>query len=224
MTNFTNLARALVGVETPRLTLRAALPVDGWDLYDATQHESFNRFLSWSKPSDPYQAVARMEAISRAHQLGEICALSAIHRETDRWVALFRFLPYRPDPGIVEASLWVHSDFHHDSIGWELTRALVDKAFEVTAMPLMLAASCQENRPAQRLLLSCGFTYHSIVPRPHEEGFPLPLFEYRQTHDEWLRTMETRVTELKPTASRVQDGARTPEAANRAAFKAVAGR
>jgi RimJ/RimL family protein N-acetyltransferase len=124
----------------------------------------------------------------------------------------------------VEASLWVHSDFHHDSIGWELTRTLVDKAFEVSAMPLMLAASCQENRPAQRLLLSCGFTYHSIVPRPHEEGFPLPLFEYRQTHDEWLRTMETRVTELKPTASRAQDGARTPEAANRAAFKAVAGR
>lgn len=224
MTDFAKLSRSLESVETPRLTFRPALAVDGWGLYDATRHDSFNRFLSWSRPSDPYQTVARMEAIAEAHQRGDICAMSAIHRENGRWVALFRFLRYRLDPSIVEISLWIHSDFHHDSMGWEITRTLVDRAFQASEMPLMLAASCQENRPAQRLLLSCGFTYHSIVPRPHEEGFPLELFEYRQTREEWERSLEDRrqVRPL-PTAARLepQDGS---VAANRGRYREVSGK
>jgi hypothetical protein len=194
MIDFVSLAQSLEGVETPRLTFRAALPVDGWSLFEATRHELFNRFLSWSQPTDPYQTVARMEAIAQAHLRGDLCALSAIHRETGQWVALFRFLPYRQDPNVVEISLWIHSDFHRASLGMEITRTLVDRAFQVTGMPLMLAASCQENRPAQKVLLKCGFTYHSTVPRPHEDGQPLDLFEYRQTHEEWLRSLGERDT------------------------------
>lgn len=224
MIDFAKLSRSLESVETPRLTFRPALPVDGWGLYDATRHDSFNRFLSWSRPSDPYQAVARMEAISEAHQRGDICAMSAVHRENGRWVALFRFLRYRPDPSIVEISLWIHSDFHHDSMGWEITRTLVDRAFETSEMPLMLAASCQENRPAQRLLLSCGFTYHSVVPRPHEDGFPLHLFEYRQTRDEWERLLEGRREVYPSTATVRMDPGEGAIAANRSRFREVSGK
>lgn len=224
MIDFIQLAQGLSGTETPRLTFRPALPVDGWDLFDATKSDVFNRFLSWSKPTDPYQTVARMEAISEAHLRGDMCALSAIHRETGRWVALFRFLRYRQEPHIVEISLWIHSDFHHDSLGWEITRTLVDRAFQITGMPLMLAASCQENRPAQRLLLSCGFTYHSIVPRPHEEGFPLHLFEYRQTRDEWEASLQNR-SESRHSARPVQlEPAAGGVAANRERFREVSGK
>lgn len=224
MTDFTQLTRELESVNTPRLTFRSVRPVDGWDLFDATKSDSFNRFLSWTKPTDPYQTVARMEAISEAHLRGDLCALSAIHRESGRWVALFRFLRYRPDPSIVEISLWIHSDFHHDSLGWEITRSLVDRAFAVTTMPLMLAASCQENRPAQRLLQSCGFSYHSIVPRPHEDGYPLHLFEYRQTRQEWEASLHTRSEARKPAAVIAAPAGVVDEAANRNLFRAVSGK
>ena len=224
MIDFGKLSHSLGSVETPRLTFRPALAVDGWGLYDATKHESFNRYLSWSRPSDPYLAVARMEAISEAHRRGEMCAISAIHRENGRWVALFRFLRYRLDPRIVEISLWIHSDFHHDSMGWEITRTLVDKGFENSEMPLMLAASCQENRPAQRLLLSCGFTYHSLVPRPHEDGFPLPLFEYRQTREEWERTLANRRV-IQPIPAPTEVALRHGSgAANRSRYQEVSGK
>lgn len=224
MTDFSHLTRELENVITPRLTFRSVRPVDGWDLYDATKSDSFNRFLSWARPTDAYQVVARMEAISEAHLRGDICAMSAIHRESGRWVALFRFLPYRPEPSIVEISLWIHSDFHHDSLGWEITRSLVDRAFQATTMPLMLAASCQENRPAQRLLQSCGFSYHSTVPRPHEDGFPLHLFEYRQTRAEWEASLLTR-SETRKTQVIATGPARMGDlAANRDSFKAVSGK
>jgi hypothetical protein len=91
-------------------------------------------------------------------------------------------------------------------------------------MPLMLAASCQENRPAQRLLQSCGFSYHSTVPRPHEDGFPLHLFEYRQTRAEWEASLLTR-SETRKTPAIATGPARMGDlAANRDSFKAVSGK
>jgi RimJ/RimL family protein N-acetyltransferase len=223
MMNLSSLAKALEGLETPRLTIRPALPVDGWELFDATRHNDFNRFLSWSAPSEPYEVVARMEAVVQAHMRGDICALSALHRESGRWIGLFRFLRYRPDPRIVEISLWIHSDFHHDSLGWEITRSLVDRAFHATKMPLMLAASCQDNRPAQRLLLSCGFTYDGVVPRPHEEGHPLHLFEYRQTYEQWEAALEGRDPTVLPLLRPRSRAVAEPTAANESQLRAVSG-
>lgn len=191
MIKFAPLTRAMENVRASDLAFRAARPADGWMLFDATRHKSFNRYLSWSKPSEPYEAVARMEAIVDAHNRGEMCALTITKGETDQWVGLFRFLRYRHDPDIVEISLWTHGDFYHASNGLKIVRTALETVFRVTDVSIVLAASCQENRSAQRILEICGFGYDAIVPRPHEDGHMLELFEFRLERRTWDHIQNT---------------------------------
>lgn len=194
MIDFFALSAALGKVKTARLEFRPALPVDGWSLFEATRNKFFNRYLAWARPDDPYETVARMEAISMAHQRGDMSAMSVIERDSGRWVALFRFLLYRHDPEIVEMSLWVHGDFYHAAYGFEIGNAAVSAAFDHTDVKVLLGASFPTNRGVQGIMGGCGFTYHSTVPRTLENGRTVDLLEYRLTKEEWMALPKTAAT------------------------------
>ena len=224
MIDFTPLARAMESAQVNDLTFRAARPADGWMLFDATRNKSFNRYLSWSKPNDPYEVVARMEAIVEAHRRGEMCAMSITKTDTDQWVGLFRFLRYRHDPEIVEISLWTHSDFYHASNGLTIVRSALDTAFRHTDVSVVLAASCQANRSAQRILEICGFDFDGVVPRPHEDGHTLELFEFRLSRQRWANVPGIDAAESASLLREARSLRRARAAANVEVFRAVSGK
>jgi RimJ/RimL family protein N-acetyltransferase len=221
MIDFKSLARAMEGVQINDLTFRAARPADGWMLFDATRNKSFNRYLSWSKPNDAYEVVARMEAIVEAHRRGDMCALSITKTDTDQWVGLFRFLRYRLDTEIVEISLWTHSDFYHASNGLGIVRTALDTLFLHTDVSVVLAASCQGNRSAQRILEICGFGLDGIVPRPHEDGHTLELFEFRLGRQSWAKLPSINAAEPASLLREARSLRRSRTAANGEIFQAV---
>lgn len=200
MIDFHALSKALDGLQTPRLTFRAARAVDGWALFDATRNRFFNRYLTWSQPSEPYEAVARMEAIAAAHRHGEMTAMSMLERDTGKWVGLFRFVQYRHDPDIAEIGLWIHSDFFHASYGYEIGSSAVDAGFSETQVPQMLGASYATNRGVQAIMAKCGFSYHSTVPRPHEDGKTVELMEFRLTRAQWEIAKSLDAQQVQPAA------------------------
>jgi RimJ/RimL family protein N-acetyltransferase len=224
MIDFTSLARAMETVQINDLTFRAARAADGWMLFDATRNKSFNRYLSWSKPNDPYEVVARMEAIVEAHRLGDMCAMAITKTDTNQWVGLFRFLRYRHDPEIVEISLWTHSDFYHASNGLTIVRTALEKVFRCTEVSVVLAASCQGNRSAQRILEICGFVYDGVVPRPHEDGHSLELFEFRLDRQRWASMTGVEVTQSASLLTEARSLRRARAATNAGIFQAVSGK
>jgi len=185
MISFLDLASAMEGVRTRRVSLRAARPADGWHLFEATRNKFFNRYLMWSRPSEPYEAVARMESIVSAHEQGHMAACSIMENSTGRWVGLFRFLRYRHDPEVVEISLWIHSDFFHAAYGYEVVATSIARAFSASPILTIVGASFPNNRGAQSIMKRCGFSFHSTRPRPHEDGHSVDLMEYRITRLDW---------------------------------------
>jgi len=224
MIDFATVARAMESVQMGNLSFREVRPADGWMLFDATRNKSFNRYLSWSKPNDPYEVVARMEAIVEAHRRGEMCALTITKADTNQWVGLFRFLRYRHDPEIVEISLWTHSDFYHASSGLAIVRAGLDAVFSSTDVSVVLAASCQGNRSAQRILEICGFTYDSVVPRPHEDGHMLELFEFRLPRLQWSSALGAQPGQPISLLSEARSRRHVRAAANAGVFQVVSGK
>ena len=211
-------------VQISDLAFRVARPADGWMLFDATRNKSFNRYLSWSKPNDAYEVVARMEAIVEAHRRGEMCALSITKADTNQWVGLFRFLRYRLDPEIVEISLWTHSDFYHASNGLLIVRTALDTVFRHTEVSVVRAASCQGNRSAQRILEICGFGFDGVVPRPHEDGHTLELFEFQLDRQRWANLPVIGAAEPVSLLREARSLRRSRTAANVEIFQAVSGK
>lgn len=186
MRDFFELTARLTGRQTARLLLREATPADGWILFDAARTPDFNRLLLWPRPDRAEHAVQRMEAICLAQSMGRMSAISACHKETGAWVALFRFQPYGPDPDITEMGLWMHPEHWRSSFGKELTRTCVDVAFSMPEVQTLLGATLTENTGAAKVLTSCGLTYSDTVVRRHEDGRDVNLFEYRITRNDWL--------------------------------------
>lgn len=186
MLDFFELSSRLSAVQTDRLVLRAASPADGWALFDATRNPDFNRLLVWPRPDVPAQAVQRMEAICLAQDRGRMSAVSACLKETGAWVALFRFLPYGPDPEITEMGLWMHPDHWRSSFGTELTQACMDTAFSIREVHTLLGATLPANKGAIKVLLNCGLVHTHSVIRHHEDGRAVDVFEHRITREAWL--------------------------------------
>lgn len=191
MLDFFELSSRLSGVQTSRLVLREASPADGWALFDATRNPDFNRLLVWPRPDEPAQAVQRMEAICLAQNRGRMSAVSACLKETGAWVALFRFLPYGPDPEITEMGLWMHPDHWRSSFGTELTQACMDTAFSIPEVHTLLGATLPANKGAIKVLLNCGLVHTDSVIRHHEDGRAVDVFEHRITREAWLERRRT---------------------------------
>lgn len=186
MRDFFELSSRLNGVQTERLALREASPADGWALFDATRNPAFNRLLVWPRPDVPAQAVLRMEAICLEQSRGRMTAVSACLKETGAWVALFRFLPYGPDPEVTEMGLWMHPDHWRSNFGTELTQACMDVAFSIPEVHTLLGATRSGNKGAVKVLLNCGLVHTHDVIRHHEDGQAVDVFEHRITRDAWL--------------------------------------
>jgi RimJ/RimL family protein N-acetyltransferase len=187
MHNFHALSALLDKLHTPRLRLRPARPADGWALFEASRTPAFNKYLMWSQPEDPYNAVRRMEAISIAHFSGRMSAFSAVHVETGAWCALFRFMPYGQDPSVTEMGLWIHPNFWKSDYGTELTQACVSTALRLPQIRTLLAGTYPENLGAIKVLENCGLAYEETVPRRHEDGHFVSLLEHRIHRSEWLQ-------------------------------------
>ena len=81
--------------------------------------------------------------------------------------------------------LWVHPGFWGDDYGSELTQACVDAAFSQSEVGTLLAGTFPRNRGALGVVENCGLTYHSTVPREHEDGYVVELLEHRIDRARW---------------------------------------
>jgi RimJ/RimL family protein N-acetyltransferase len=124
----------------------------------------------------------------------------------------------------VEISLWTHSDFYHASSGLAIVRAGLDAVFSSTDVSVVLAASCQGNRSAQRILEICGFTYDSVVPRPHEDGHMLELFEFRLPRLQWSSALGAQPGQPISLLSEARSRRHVRAAANAGVFQVVSGK
>jgi RimJ/RimL family protein N-acetyltransferase len=185
MLDFFELSSKLDGARTARLTMRQASTADAGPLFDATRNPAFNRLLVWPRPDRFEQAQQRMDAICLEQSRGRMTAISACLQETGAWVALFRFLPYGPNPDITEMGLWMHPDYWRSSFGTELTEACMAAAFSLPEVHTLLGATLPENKGAIKVLINCGLVYTNSVIRHHEDGQAVDVFEHRITRPVW---------------------------------------
>ena len=205
MVDFLALTERLERVHSGRLALRQPAVSDAWPLFLATRNALFNRHLLWSQPEDELQVWDRVQAIVDATRRGSLSAVSAVVRQTGAWVSLFRFQPYRQQPGVVELGVWTHPAFWQGRVSLELGRACVDAAFALSDVRELVGAAAPANKSSCRLMAACGMAPGAVTPRLHEQGHVVELMEFRLTREAWLQQQPYRAFELtEPRALRPQ--------------------
>jgi RimJ/RimL family protein N-acetyltransferase len=179
----------LLGAHSDRLVLRAAVPGDAIDLFDATCHPGFNEHLMWAAPASLADVARRLQRVIERAQAGVCAAFSAVERSSGRWVALFRFEP-REQAAWAEMGLWSHPAFWGAGHGEEVTRLAIDRAFSETELAAVVACAKPQHKVSMRLLERCGLEPAGIAPRTHESGHQVPLMQMllTRTRWQWLRT------------------------------------
>jgi RimJ/RimL family protein N-acetyltransferase len=179
----------LIGAHSDRLVLRAPLPGDAVDLFDAARHPAFNEHLMWSAPDDLNVVAQRLQRVIDRARAGVCAAFSAVERASGRWVALFRFEP-REQATWAELGLWSHPAFWRAGHGEELTRLAIEQAFSRTSLEAVVACARPQHQVSIRLLERCGLEPIGIAPRAHEDGHHVPLMQMLLTRTRWawLRT------------------------------------
>ena len=185
--DFSELGQNLQRAHAPRVALRPACLADAWPLFHATRNPLFNRHLLWPQPDHEASVLGRMDLIVTAAAQGRLTALSAVVKETGAWIGLFRFQPYREQPGTLEMGVWIHDRFWHGRYSLEIGRLCVDAAFALSGVERLVGASSPENRGSCRLMEAVGMAATELVRRDTETGLPVLLQEYAITRDLWGR-------------------------------------
>jgi RimJ/RimL family protein N-acetyltransferase len=207
--DFQALGERLERLYSRRLALRPVCMADTWPLFQATRNPLFNAHLLWERPESADEVGDRIEAIIAADRRGELCATSAVVRDTGEWVSLFRFQKHPSRPGATELGIWTHDRFWHGRYSLELGRACVDAAFEFGGAELLVGGSSQGNRSSFELMTLCGLEPDCRVERPTESGQMAVGVEHTLSRRAWLERRKVRsFSVLESRADRLQPGLR----------------
>lgn len=183
--DFQELTQALECSFTSRVALRPVALSDAWPIFAASRNPAFNRYLLWPRPETEELVLKRVRLIMDASRKGRLTALSAVHRGSGEFIALFRFIPHATLPGTIEMGIWVHDKYWHGRYSLELGRLCVSAAFALSNVNLLLGASAQENRGSCHLMEAVGMTPGRLVERDTEMGWKATLREYTITRADW---------------------------------------
>jgi RimJ/RimL family protein N-acetyltransferase len=183
--DFLELTQRLECSFTDRIALRPVALCDAWPLFVATRNPAFNEHLLWPQPESEELVLKRLRMIMEASRIGRLSALSAVHRRTGEFIALFRFQPHTTLDGTVEMGIWLHDKYWHGRYSLELGRLCVSAAFTLSNVHLLLGASAPENRASCHLMEAVGMTPAQLVGRDTEMGHRAILREYTITRSDW---------------------------------------
>jgi RimJ/RimL family protein N-acetyltransferase len=183
--DFLELTQVLECSFSERVALRPVALCDAWPIFVASRNPAFNQHLLWAQPEHVELVLKRVRLIMDASRRGLLTALSAVHRQTGEFIALFRFQPHASKPGVVEMGIWVHDKYWHGRYSLELGRLCVSGAFSLSNVQILLGASALENRGSCHLMQAVGMTPGELVERPTEMGHDATLREFTITRAEW---------------------------------------
>jgi RimJ/RimL family protein N-acetyltransferase len=183
--DFIELTRSLECSFSERIALRPVALCDAWPIFVASRNPAFNEHLLWAQPEQEELVLKRVRLIMDAARRGRLTALSAVHRRTGEFIALFRFQPHASKADMVEMGIWVHDKYWHGRYSLELGRLCVSAAFTLSNVQVLLGASAPENRGSCHLMESVGMVPCELVRRATEMGHEATLREYTITRTDW---------------------------------------
>lgn len=194
--DFHALTEHLERLSSRRLSLRSLAPCDAWPLFQATRVPRFNEHLTWRQPQHEQEALERIDAILGASRRGEMCALSAVVRDTGEWVSLYRFQPSGRDAASLEVGVWTHPKFWHGRYSPELMKFCIDSAFERSEASEIVAAGAVENRGSIALMRVAGMKPIRSFHKELESGESIAALEFRLSRAEWLESKSSKRSRL----------------------------
>lgn len=167
-----------------RIALRPFAPADAWPLWHATREPMFNKHLLWTTPETPAELYGRVRAIIAAAASGRMAAISAVEKDSGRWVALLRAhaQPGAAEPTVV-SGIWTHPRFWSDGYSTEATRLAVDACVQEIAPARIVAQAMAQNLPAQKVILGAGFRRCGPCRLVLEDGCEREAIEFEVRSD-----------------------------------------
>jgi RimJ/RimL family protein N-acetyltransferase len=202
--DFEELVTKLQFVHTDRLALRPLALADAWPLWDATRNPAFNAGLLWAQPDREMQVLERVDAIMQAASRERLAAVSAVCRQTGQWVGLFRYLPHASSLDTVEMGIWVHPNFWHGKVAFELAKACGNAVFSLSDVEVLVGAAAPSNRGACALNRLGGLMPVRTVWRKHETQADVELIEHEITRAQWLAQQADQVPGKRKAFEQVQ--------------------
>ncbi len=176
------LRRELPKAMAGDLRYRPLAADDYWRLWLATRHPEFNRCLPWPAPTEPAGALERMRRLMADEAAGRLIAFACERAdEARRWVAIFRFTPWRDG---LETGLWLHPDGWGKGYGTGIIATAIATAFARTAIPAVYSKTTAANIGACRITTRCGMTAIGAASAPDDRGGMIEGIEWRITREE----------------------------------------
>jgi RimJ/RimL family protein N-acetyltransferase len=174
---------------TERLAQRPLAASDAWPLYSACQVPAFNANLLWEAPPSAREVVFRVEGMLEKVRNRQLFASSMVVRDTGEWAGVLRAFPSLIEGlthATLEGGIWVHPKFWHGGLAVEMGQLFTDTLFlEVPALRCFVARVSKDNRAANRLVRSLGFSVVGEGLTFREDGRPMEILHHAITREEW---------------------------------------
>jgi RimJ/RimL family protein N-acetyltransferase len=181
------LRSAQLDFATPNYCFRAFVKADAFPLFQATQHEEFNRFLLWSKPSSLDATVVQVKKLLREEMSNQSVTFSIVSKHSGEWAGFLRWIPYKDGLAL---SFWLHPDFRGGEASHELSDCVFDIVFKNTQITNLYAFIQPENHPAIVLVKRKNMSQIESRDIIHQDGASRYFHVYLATRDMWINPIE----------------------------------
>lgn len=174
-----------IEIETVRLVLRAAGAADiGPMALLANDQAVASMTARMPYPYGRHDAEAFIGSQQENRQRGRELALAMERKGDGAFVGCVGLVFAATD--CAEIGYWVGRPFWRNGFATEAARALIDHAFETTALDVVTGNCRVINEPSRRVLEKCGLRYvtSGLAPAPARGG-ALPVDRFRLTRHDW---------------------------------------
>lgn len=186
----TELRSAQLDFATPTYCFRSFVKADAFPLFEASQNEHFNRFLSWSKSQSLDDTVLQVKKLLREESLNQSVTFSILAKKSGTWAGFLRWIPYKDGLAL---SFWLHPNFWGGHASKELLHCIFDIVFKSTALTNLYALIQPENRPSIRLVKNKGMLHVESTQVVHQDGTALLCHVYHADHTILVNPIEMSI-------------------------------
>ena len=151
-----NIKKIINEFYTKGIAFRQLSRADAFPLFNACQHEEFNKYLAWNKSSNEEDVIMQIDMLLREEVMGESVPFSMIERETGKWMGLMKYAIYKDS---IILTLWSHPDYWSGRSVIFGLMASISMVFENTEINKIYARHHYQYNKLEKLLKGINFQY-----------------------------------------------------------------
>lgn len=170
--------------KTKTLLFRNITRSDSFPLFEATQNEEFNKYLSWEKPKTIEQTINKIEEL----MLDQNTIAISFSKKNGVWCGMFSFTKYKDG---VMLSFWTHPEYWSKIYPIHAAFASIDILFKETKIKNIYAKISPYNERMIKVVTKNAFHLLEKTETLHDSGNLILADIYLLNNISWDENIKT---------------------------------